>query len=346
MNNPLLSIVVPIYNVEKFLPHCIDSLIAQTYHNIEIVLVDDGSPDKCGEICDQYAAKDSRIKVIYTKNAGVNEARITGFKESKGEYITFVDSDDYVSPLYVERLYWPIKEKGVALSCVQWINVKGNIQRKDNRLRHGYFDRRGIEDILRTDFLFNYKKKKTAYNLGLCCKMIKREYLVGAMENARRLWLGEDLIANLYLAYRIPSMYILDEYLYYYVQHGSQSTRNGSLKAWNNQVEQWKRILELDEEKYLSNQLPYRILAFMKVFVRNNIEQRTPIAVFDDNMKCAIENDISKVYFLNYEFQSLRRGDKLFFYIVKSGNYKALYFLFKVALPVRKFYKSLHELLM
>ena len=346
MKQPLISIIVPIYNVEEFLPHCIDSLIIQTYHNIEIVLVDDGSPDKCGEICDQYAAKDSRIKVIHKINSGVNEARIKGFKESKGEYITFVDSDDYVNPLYVERLYWPIKEKGVALSGVQWINVKGNIQRKDYRLRNGYFDRQGIEDILRTDFLFNYQTKKTAYNLGLCCKMIKREYLVGTMENARGLWIGEDLIANLCLAYRIPSLYILDEYLYYYVQHDSQSTRNGSLKAWNNQVEQWKRIKELDEEKYLSNQLPYRILAFMKVFVRNNIEQRTPIAIFDDNMKCAIENNISKVYFLNYDFHSLRSGDKLFFYIVKSGKYKTLFFLFKVALPIRKFYKNLLELIM
>lgn len=101
----LVSIIVPIYNVEKYLDRCINSLVNQTYKNIEIILVDDGSPDKSGEICDMWSAKDSRIKVIHKNNGGVADARNVGIEEANGKYISFVDSDDYVHVKFIEILY-------------------------------------------------------------------------------------------------------------------------------------------------------------------------------------------------------------------------------------------------
>ncbi|WP_340135481.1 glycosyltransferase [Bacillus cereus] len=92
----LISVIVPIYNVEEVLPRCIESICNQTYTNLEIILVNDGSLDGCGEICDNYANKDSRIKVIHKKNGGLSDARNTGMLASQGEYIAFVDSDDYI----------------------------------------------------------------------------------------------------------------------------------------------------------------------------------------------------------------------------------------------------------
>jgi glycosyltransferase involved in cell wall biosynthesis len=91
MGQPLISVIVPIYKVEEYLPRCIDSILAQTYKNLEIILVDDGSPDKCPAICDEYAKKDSRIKVIHKKNGGVSSARNAGLEAAKGDYIFFVD---------------------------------------------------------------------------------------------------------------------------------------------------------------------------------------------------------------------------------------------------------------
>lgn len=93
---PKLSVVVPVYKVEKFLSRCIDSLLAQDYENIEVVLVDDGSPDTCPEICDRYAKADKRVKVVHKCNGGLCSARNAGIDVSTGEYITFVDSDDWV----------------------------------------------------------------------------------------------------------------------------------------------------------------------------------------------------------------------------------------------------------
>ena len=103
--NPLISIIVPIYKVEKYLCRCVDSILNQTYVNLEIILVDDGSPDDCPQICDDYAEKDNRIKVIHKENGGLSDARNAGMEIAKGKYISFIDSDDYVSLDFFETLY-------------------------------------------------------------------------------------------------------------------------------------------------------------------------------------------------------------------------------------------------
>lgn len=113
MSNPLITVIVPIYKVEKYLSICIESILKQTYTNIEIILVDDGSPDKCGQICDEYAIKDHRIQVIHKTNGGLSDARNVALDVAKGEYITFVDSDDYIAQDYVEYL-WHILNKNDA----------------------------------------------------------------------------------------------------------------------------------------------------------------------------------------------------------------------------------------
>ncbi|WP_338587251.1 glycosyltransferase [Clostridium baratii] len=108
--NELISIIVPVYNVEKYLDKCIISIINQTYKNLEIILVDDGSKDKSGKKCDEWAAKDHRIRVIHKKNGGLSDARNIGIDNCKGKYISFIDSDDFIATEYIEILYKNIKE--------------------------------------------------------------------------------------------------------------------------------------------------------------------------------------------------------------------------------------------
>lgn len=105
----LISIVIPVYKVELYLEKCIESIINQTYKNLEIIIVDDGSPDNCPKICDEYAQKDNRIKVIHKENGGLSDARNAGIDVAAGKYIAFVDSDDYVSNDYIEYMYNLIK---------------------------------------------------------------------------------------------------------------------------------------------------------------------------------------------------------------------------------------------
>ena len=103
--NELISIIVPIYNVEKYLDRCIKSIINQSYNNLEIILVDDGSPDRCGEMCDEWAKIDKRIIVVHKENGGLSDARNAGIDIAKGNYLSFIDSDDYVHKDFIKVLY-------------------------------------------------------------------------------------------------------------------------------------------------------------------------------------------------------------------------------------------------
>lgn len=127
MNLPLISIIIPVYNVEQFLKDCIESVIHQSYENLEIILVDDGSPDNCPKICDEYAKIDNRIIVIHQINQGVSEARNSGIKIAKGEYFSFVDSDDIIHKDYIKTLYESLNDSSCKLSMCNNISFIDSI---------------------------------------------------------------------------------------------------------------------------------------------------------------------------------------------------------------------------
>ena len=125
MINVLISVIIPIYNVEKYLRRCVDGILAQTYRNLEVILVDDASPDGCGAICDAYAAQDPRVVVIHQKNKGLSGARNAGIDIAKGEYLAFVDSDDYVTEDFILRLYEAVATTGSDMAQCKWKYVTG-----------------------------------------------------------------------------------------------------------------------------------------------------------------------------------------------------------------------------
>ena len=128
LENELISIVIPIYNVENYLRQCLDSIVAQTYQNFECLLINDGSPDHSADICREYVSKDSRFRYFEKENGGVSSARNLGIEHSKGEYITFIDSDDWVDSDYLEVLYTTLLEEGadIAVSTYKKFNIKDN----------------------------------------------------------------------------------------------------------------------------------------------------------------------------------------------------------------------------
>ena len=126
MNSALVSVIVPIYKVEPYLYRCIDSIINQTHKNLEIILIDDGSPDNCAQICNEYAAKDNRIIVIHKKNGGLSDARNAGLDICKGDYISFIDSDDWVDEKYIEVLLGLAANKNADIAIAE--NIKTSCQ--------------------------------------------------------------------------------------------------------------------------------------------------------------------------------------------------------------------------
>ncbi len=327
MEKPIISIIVPVYNVEKYLPKCLDSIIAQSYQNIEIILVDDGSPDNSGTICDDYAANDNRIKVIHKKNEGVNEARITGLEKSEGNYITFIDSDDYIDKEYIYHLYENMEKYHVAMSCCQLIRVYPDKEIKDGRKEVGLFDRKQIDDFLSTDFLYDYKTRKAGFFNGQGGKMYERSWLKEALNAGRSLEMGEDTLMNFYLMQRIPSLFISSSYLYYYTQHASQVTRQFDMKTWNYFVKQWERILEYDVNGYLTHQLACRILHNLRSYIFRAIPTTTSYGHFVRTIRQLFDTEIINSFLFEYKFEDLNYLDTFFIRLVKKRYFRLLYIL-------------------
>ncbi len=165
----LVSVIVPVYRVEKYLERCVLSILSQTYDNLEVILVDDGSPDKSGEICDCIAMDDSRVRVIHKENGGLSSARNAGIDASRGAYLSFVDSDDYISPVMIEKLYGLIKEANSQIA------VTGRIDKYEEDGREEVnFKIDSPKSFLRKDAVRELLLKKIM-DVSACDKLFKKE---------------------------------------------------------------------------------------------------------------------------------------------------------------------------
>lgn len=135
MNEPLISVIVPVYNVEKYLARCVDSILAQTYTNLEVILVDDGSTDASEKMCDEFAKKDVRVRVIHKENGGLSDARNVGMQEAKGGFYAFVDSDDYIAADYIAYLYNLLNTNQAQISVCGYKKVYENHTDMKNNTR-------------------------------------------------------------------------------------------------------------------------------------------------------------------------------------------------------------------
>ena len=169
-NNELISVIVPVYNVEKYLKQCVNSIIKQTYTNIEIILIDDGSTDNSAHICDEFAQIDPRIKVFHKANGGLSSARNEGIKKSKGKYLTFIDSDDDISEDYVSYLYGLIKKYKVKLSICPYsvVNIKKN-KTKIFNLGENY-----KEEKLNTEECLKRLLCEKGFSVSACAKLYEK----------------------------------------------------------------------------------------------------------------------------------------------------------------------------
>ena len=145
---PNISVIVPIYNVESYLRRCVDSLLRQSYEDFELILVDDGSPDNCGAICDEYAAVDSRVRVVHKPNGGLSDARNAGLEIAQGEYIAFVDSDDWVAKDYLERLMTALIETGADICECDVFRTSGEEMRSEQGTPDAYKTAEALEQLI------------------------------------------------------------------------------------------------------------------------------------------------------------------------------------------------------
>lgn len=232
MMSPLVSVVLPIYNVEAFLDRCISSVVQQTYLNLEIILVDDGSPDRCPQICDDWAQKDSRIKVVHKENAGLGMARNTGIEHATGQYISFVDSDDYLDPETIEdAVNHALKHSAdVVLFGRKWINQHGEILKVGiPRPTKMFFSGKEVQECLLPDAIHGGSTDTQTPNLSLsaCTAFFSMELIrrsrwrfISEREN-----ISEDTHSFIWLYQHITSAVVLEKAYYNYVQNTASLTQ-------------------------------------------------------------------------------------------------------------------------
>lgn len=190
----MISIVIPVYNVEKYLPQCLDSVLSQIYTNYEVILVDDGSPDGSGAICDAYAQKDSRFRVIHQKNAGVSAARNNGIEQAAGEWVTFIDSDDWVEPHYLSNFRLD-ESNGIDL-------IIQGLEYYDHRDGH-FFNPWSFKDCV---------LKKQDFRLGFAENRLMEVGFPVGKAYCKKLLIDDDLRFDSRISFHEDHIFVLDYY--------------------------------------------------------------------------------------------------------------------------------------
>lgn len=232
---PLVSVIVPVYNVEKYLPHCLDSIIRQTHQNLEIIVVNDGSTDGSGEICRQYEEKDCRVRLFEQKNRGVSEAKNAGLDNAEGQYIVFVDSDDYISCRFVEILLDGLLKNDVLICqcgcCI--VNDKGKgMDIKSLPGNRGY----PCKKMSRNDVFDTMGTEIGGFWGSSCGKIFDRKIFEGLRYPAGKVFEDAALFHSIYA--RIDRVCYIDLKLYAYRQNMDSITRkNGEIYLCADYVE-------------------------------------------------------------------------------------------------------------
>lgn len=222
-SNPILSIIVPVYNVEKYINRCIDSILNQQFSDFELILVDDGSPDNCGQICDDYAKKDSRIRVIHKENGGLGSARNVGIELSRGNYIGFVDSDDWISTdMYAFLIQIALEHKADIVSG-SYILTKGSSEHLPKR-----YTTKTFEGIDKLRFYLELGMKYRISDYPVWNKIYKKDLFKDIRFPERQLF--EDMATNFMLINKANKYVTSDKPVYFYFQDGESITRNGFKK--------------------------------------------------------------------------------------------------------------------
>ena len=223
----LISIIVPVYNVEKYLKKCIQSIINQTYKNLEIILVDDGSSDNSGKICDEFAQKDNRIKVIHKTNSGLSDARNAGLDVMSGEWVSFVDSDDFVSPYYIENLLnLSLKTNSdISITSFKYVfennedGISAKIDENDSVLTHE-----------KDEFLSQIFYSKL-YDIGATRKLFKKELFNGLRFPKGEI--SEDLAIIPYVFKNANKVVFCDKKDYFYLLRSDSISRTNVFSQKN-----------------------------------------------------------------------------------------------------------------
>lgn len=250
---PKISVIVPVYKAENYLSKCVDSMLAQSFADFELILVNDGSPDGSPLICDNYAQSDPRVLVVHQSNAGVSAARNAGIFAAQGDYLVFVDSDDFVSSTYLEELYKGYLRSADIAICGYYVvtNDLSVLAVVDRSLPQEYIGdiSKVFKNIIESDLL------NSPWNKLFKTKVIKENHI----SFDKNMTLGEDLCFNIAYLYNCKTCYICNLPLYYYIKSNSVLSKKITLDYFNIQKHLFETVNKFIEDKKIICDLSNRV---------------------------------------------------------------------------------------
>ena len=322
----MISIIVPIYKVEKYIKQCVDSIIEQTYKNIEIILVDDGSPDNCPEICDDYASKDNRIIVIHKNNGGLMSARQAGLKAATGEYVCFIDGDDWIELDMYQKIADAITDTNADCIITQFFYSYSDREVKSEyKINKPFYNRDEILNEIVPTMLFDGEY----YRFGIypCCwtKVFRREILEKHLPDVDiNIRMGEDIAFTYPCVWDCNSIAFIDEPLYHYRQNPESMTASYDKNLYNNYIIPYNALLNKSNELdvNISYQLPYYLLYLVNFVIRNEVHMDNTLSkeIGNSNLKTIINNEEVQNALSNIEFNKLPFHTKLLLISLRSRS--------------------------
>jgi len=285
-----LSIVVPIYNTKEYLGQCIESILNQTCENFELILVDDGSTDGSGQICDSYAQKDKRITVVHSTNQGLTSTRKKGVELAKSEYICFVDSDDWVDERLVEQAVENVaEEKPDIVAFGHWTHTSNGCTERMNLITDGLYSGETLEKIYST-MMYDMEKHRSGIIQSIWTKVFKKGLLQQVYRDMDlRLTYGEDAAVVYSALLQAKLVKICNKPFYYYRIHDNSMCTKKDAGKFQEVVyfyEYMRQVFEMYPSGFqLSSQLKNYIVHFLEMIVRNNFEMKW-YAPYKIPMKC------------------------------------------------------------
>ena len=265
IENQLVSIIIPIYGVELYLKQCIESVLSQTYQNLQIILVNDGSKDKCGEICDYYATKDARIQIIHKQNEGLVNARKSGLAIAKGEFITFVDGDDWVGENFIYNLIQPSLKYDIDFTIAGFIReFYGKEDKILPKLPPGYYSSESLVNTIFPNAIYNgifFQHGISTYVWNKLFRISKLKQFLSLID--KNIVMGEDAALTYPYLFNCNSVYITNATDYYYRQRPNSIVKSvPNLKLEYSQLS----LLFNHLKKNLSNNLNNDIQNQLKLY--------------------------------------------------------------------------------
>lgn len=303
-NEPLFSVIIPIYKAERYLRDCVKSVQNQFCENFEIIMIDDGSPDKCPQICDELAKNDYRISVRHGRNEGVSSARKHGAELAKGEYLLFLDADDMIEPDTLLEIEKQIKKYVPDMVCfgMKYENKKGYIKHIPFKFRHGFYSKKDIETEIFPSLI--QKEDATYFAPSLCGKAIRTELFLENVLSERNCTMGEDGACTIPCVFNSNSLVILEECFYYYRYNANSATKSKNAISWEcpkiiyNHITKHIDSKTFDFEEQLYRKIVHDVFKIVASQFYRNDKYRVIVQNINENLKEELyDNSIKKSSF-------------------------------------------------